>query len=48
MLSRPNIYLYVINDKIYQIKTRYKPLIYDFDRGYNEKFGSNPLLEGYL
>jgi hypothetical protein len=48
VLPETAVYLYVINDRSYQIKTRYKALIYDFDRGYSKKFGANPLLEGYL
>ena len=43
----PQIYIYVINSNRYEIETKYKVLVYDFDRGYNENFGDNPLLEGY-
>ena len=37
-------FIYNINSKEFVIKTRYQPLIYDFDRGYVEKLGKNPLL----
>jgi hypothetical protein len=39
-------FLYNIDDKKIVIKTRYIPLIYDFDRGYQEKLGNNPSIIG--
>ena len=39
-------FLYNIDDKKIVIKTRYVPLIYDFDRGYQQKLGSNPSITG--
>ena len=41
-------FLYNINDEKIIIKTRYQPLIYDFDRGYVERFGRNIYLDGSL
>ena len=38
-------FVYNINGNEIVIKTRYQPLIYDFDRGYAEKFGNNELLD---
>lgn len=39
---------YIINGKSMLIKTRYQPLIYDFDRSYSEMYGENELLNGYF
>jgi hypothetical protein len=41
-------FLYNINGEKITIKTRYQPLIYDFDRGYVERFGKNIYLDGSL
>ncbi len=43
-LGKETDFMYIINDHKIIIKTRFQPLIYDFDRGYTKKFGTNPLL----
>jgi hypothetical protein len=43
-LGKEEIFMYIINDRKIVIKTRYQPLIYDFDRGYTQKFGANSFL----
>ncbi len=43
-LGKETEFIYIINDRKFIIKTRFQPLIYDFDRGYTKKFGTNPLL----
>jgi len=43
-LGTETLFVYNINGNELVIKTRYQPLIYDFDRGYVEKFGDNELL----
>ena len=43
-LGDEKTFLYVINDTPYILKTRYKVLIYDFDRGYVNRLGNNTLL----
>jgi len=43
-LGDEKTFLYVINDIPYILKTRYKVLIYDFDRGYVNRLGNNELL----
>lgn len=42
--ENPNKITYVINDVIYILETEYLPLIYDFDRTFNERLGMNFLL----
>ena len=39
------LFIYNINSVKIKIITRYQPLIYDFDRGYCERFGENTLLD---
>jgi hypothetical protein len=51
-LDEEKFLVYVINKKEYTIKTKYKIMIFDFDRAYAESLGRNPLLvdslcEGY-
>lgn len=46
-LGTETFFNYNINENNYVIKTRYQPLIYDFDRGYSKKFGDNKLLNYY-
>ena len=43
-LGDEKTFLYVINDIPYILKTRYKVLIYDFDRGYVNRLGTNKIL----
>lgn len=38
--------LYYINGKPIIIKSKYKPLIYDFDRAYTERLGENEFIKG--
>jgi hypothetical protein len=39
--------LYIIDGKSYFLNSRYKMLIYDFDRGYTTRFGNNNVLDGF-
>jgi len=43
-LGKETEFMYIINGYKIVIKTRFQPLIYDFDRGYTTKFGTNSLL----
>ena len=40
--------LYIIDGKSYLLNSRYKILIYDFDRGYTTRFGNNKILSSYV
>ena len=44
-LGVESTFIYNIDYNEIVIKTRYQPLIYDFDRGYAEKFGNNEILD---
>ena len=45
-LKKPVQMVYVVNGNKILIETRYKALIYDFDRAYVERLGRNKMIEG--
>ncbi len=43
--TRPETYLYTVDNNNYILKTRYVPFLYDFDRAYVKSMRDNPMLE---
>ncbi len=47
-LNEPEVFIYYMNDIKYKILTKFKVLIFDFDRSYVEFLGENKFLKGSL
>lgn len=43
--KKPKTYMYVVDKKMYIIKSSYKALLFDFDRSYSQSLGNNSFLE---
>ena len=44
----PTQYVYNLNDDVYVFESKYKAMIFDYDRAYSEQFGENDLLNSIL